>query len=80
MLHSLLCAVVKSCIILHISQIETNRAKIVSRLEAEGWTNVGGGRHDKFTKPGAAVSVIVPRHRTLSPGVARVIAKAAGWK
>ena len=65
---------------LHMPQIETNRAKVVSRLEAEGWMNVGGGSHDKFTKPGAAVSIIVPRHRTISPGVARAIAKAAGWK
>ena len=23
--------------------------------------------------------IVVPRHRTLSPGVARVIAKVAGW-
>jgi len=58
---------------------ETNHAKIVSRLEAEGWVNVGGGSHDKFIKAGAAYPTIVPRHRTLSPGVARSIAKAAGW-
>ncbi|HMN87443.1 MAG TPA: type II toxin-antitoxin system HicA family toxin [Bauldia sp.] len=57
---------------------ETNRAKIVERLLAEGWQNAGGGKHDKFQKPGLP-SILVPRHRTLSPGVARSIAKAAGW-
>jgi len=60
-------------------KLEINRAKIVARLEAEGWTNEYGGSHDKFTKLGSAYPVIVPRHRTLSPGVARSIAKAAGW-
>jgi predicted RNA binding protein YcfA (HicA-like mRNA interferase family) len=59
--------------------IETNRNAIVRRLEAEGWMNQGGGSHDKFTKPGVAFPIIVPRHRTLSPGVARSIFKAAGW-
>ena len=59
-------------------KVETSRAKIVERLTAEGWQNVGGGSHDKFVKPGRS-SIIVPRHRTLSPGVSRSIAKAAGW-
>ncbi|GLS21822.1 hypothetical protein GCM10007874_48390 [Labrys miyagiensis] len=58
---------------------ETNRNKIVKRLEAEGWVNVGGGEHDKFVEPGFS-SIMVPRHRELSPGVARSIAKAAGWR
>jgi len=58
---------------------ETNRAKVVARLRREGWQNVGGPRHDKFRHPDRAAPIIVPRHRTLSPGVARAIAKAAGW-
>jgi predicted RNA binding protein YcfA (HicA-like mRNA interferase family) len=62
-----------------LAKPETNRSKIVARLEAEGWKNEGGGVHDKFTKPGMAYPALVPRHRTLSPGVARSIAKAAGW-
>ncbi len=57
---------------------ETNRGKVVARLAADGWRNEGGD-HDKFTKPGVPYPVLVPRHRTLSPGVARSIAKAAGW-
>jgi predicted RNA binding protein YcfA (HicA-like mRNA interferase family) len=60
--------------------METNRAKVVARLEREGWINRGGGSHDVYTnaaRPGVIISV--PRHRTLSPGVARKIAKLAGW-
>ena len=59
-------------------QHETNAAKIMARLEREGWTNVGGTRHAKFRKDGRQ-PIMVPRHRTVTPGVARSIAKAAGW-
>ena len=58
---------------------EMNRSAIVRRLESEGWVNQGGGSHDVFRHPTKPVSVVVPRHRTLSPGVARNIAKVAGW-
>lgn len=58
---------------------ELSRARIVRRLEGEGWVNEGGGKHDLFRHPGQGLVVIVPRHRTLSPGVARAIAKVAGW-
>jgi len=58
--------------------VETNTRKIISRRERERWINVSGGSHDKFTYlPG--VIIVVPRHRRLSPGVARSIAKWAGW-
>lgn len=59
---------------------ETDTRKILSRLKAEGWQNIGGGEHDRYineARPGVVIAV--PRHRTLSPGVARSIAKAAGW-
>ena len=59
-------------------QWETGSAKIVARLEREGWENVGGTRHAKFRKPGHS-PIMVPRHRTVTPGVAQSIAKAAGW-
>ncbi|MCW5697251.1 MAG: type II toxin-antitoxin system HicA family toxin [Bauldia sp.] len=62
-----------------MGNLETSRARIVARLVAEGWVNLGGKEHDKFVKPGRP-SIQVPRHRTLSPGVARSIARAAGWK
>jgi hypothetical protein len=57
---------------------EANRAEVIKRLRAEGWQQAGGTKHDKFTKIGRP-TIMVPRHRTLSPGVARSIAKAAGW-
>ena len=62
-----------------VAHPETSRSRVVARLEREGWQNEGGGSHDKYTKAGAAYPIIVPRHRTLSLGVARSIAKAAGW-
>lgn len=59
--------------------LELSRAKVVRRLESEGWVNVGGGKHDVFRHPRKAGAAIVPRHRQLTLGVARTIAKAAGW-
>jgi len=60
--------------------IETNTRKVIARLKAEGWVAVGGGKHNKFEHPDRPdVLIVVPRHKTLSPGVARSIAKLAGW-
>ena len=59
---------------------ETNTRKVIARLEREGWGKVRGGSHDKFEHPSRpAMTLIVPRHRELSPGVARDITKKAGW-
>jgi predicted RNA binding protein YcfA (HicA-like mRNA interferase family) len=61
-------------------RFETNRIKVVARLQREGWAPRYGGRHDVYQHPARPDRVIiVPRHRTLSIGVARSIAKAAGW-
>jgi predicted RNA binding protein YcfA (HicA-like mRNA interferase family) len=60
-------------------QHETNTRKIVARLLREGWENVGGGNHERFVKSGFPM-VVVPRHSTVSPQVARSIAKSAGWQ
>jgi mRNA interferase HicA len=63
-----------------MATLETSRTKIVARLEREGWTIKHGGNHDVYRHrayPDRAI--VVPRHRTLSPGVARNIAKTAGW-
>ena len=46
-------------------QHETNTAKIVARLEREGWENVGGTKHTKFRKAGHP-PIMVPRHRTVT--------------
>ncbi len=59
---------------------ETNTRKVIARLKREGWREVHGGRHDKFEHPSRPeVTLIVPRHRELSPGVARDIARKTGW-
>lgn len=60
-------------------QFETNTAKIKARLIHDGWELIGGTKHDKFRKPDRVESIMVPRHRTVSPGVAQSIAKTAGW-
>ena len=63
-----------------MTRVETNARKIISRLKAEGRINVGGGSHDRFvSKDRPEMMITIPRHRELSPGVARSIAKAAGW-
>jgi predicted RNA binding protein YcfA (HicA-like mRNA interferase family) len=60
--------------------IESNRGKVVARLAREGWIERHGGEHDVYTNPARPGRIIsVPRHRTLSIGVARKIAKEAGW-
>jgi predicted RNA binding protein YcfA (HicA-like mRNA interferase family) len=59
--------------------IETNRSKVVARLDREGWVARHGGDHDVFKHPSKPGRIVVARHRTLSVGAARVIAKAAGW-
>ncbi|MGB9367241.1 MAG: type II toxin-antitoxin system HicA family toxin [Xanthobacteraceae bacterium] len=58
---------------------EINRQKVVARLAREGWIERHGGEYDVFKHPAKPGRIVVPRHRILSPGVARVIAKQAGW-
>lgn len=60
---------------------EASRAKILDRLNEDGWIRARhGGEHDVYSHPAKpGVAIVVPRHRTISPGVARQIAKAAGW-
>ncbi|WP_372395166.1 type II toxin-antitoxin system HicA family toxin (plasmid) [Azospirillum sp. HJ39] len=62
-------------------KVETNRSDIIDRLTLEGWVLARhGGEHDVYRHPEhPKTPIVVPRHRTLSPGVARQIAKAAGW-
>jgi predicted RNA binding protein YcfA (HicA-like mRNA interferase family) len=63
-----------------VAKVETNTRKVIERLKAEGWVDIGGGGHDRFVHAAKPATMIpVPRHRELSPGVARSIAKAAGW-
>jgi predicted RNA binding protein YcfA (HicA-like mRNA interferase family) len=59
--------------------IETDRGRVARRLEREGWVARHGGEHDVYKRPGKPGRIILPRHRTLSIGVARAVATAAGW-
>jgi predicted RNA binding protein YcfA (HicA-like mRNA interferase family) len=64
-----------------MADLETSSRKIASRLQKEGWTVEHGTEHDIFRNPNFPnVRIAVPRHRELSPGVARDIAKLAGWR
>jgi mRNA interferase HicA len=54
--------------------------RIVARLEREGWIVRHGGDHDVYKHPTTPGRIVVPQHRELSPGVARAIAKQAGWR
>ncbi len=63
-----------------MATIETDTRKVVARLTAEGWVVVGGSKHANFEhvrRPD--VLIIVPHHKSLSPGVARSMARLAGW-
>ena len=59
---------------------EINTRKITARLIREGWVKAPGSKHDKFDHANhPEKTLIVPRHREVSPGVARDIAKKVGW-
>ncbi|MGH6842030.1 MAG: type II toxin-antitoxin system HicA family toxin [Methylocella sp.] len=61
-------------------RFETSTRKIVNRLEKEGWAIEHGSEHDIFRNTNfPQTRLVVPRHRELSLGVARDIAKKAGW-
>ena len=64
-----------------IAVLETNTAKIIRRLENEGWYLARhGSGHDIYKNPVIDGIITVPRHRTVSPGVADSIAIKAGWR
>lgn len=59
---------------------ESNTKKVIARLEREGWVGRHGTRHDIYKHPARpGTYIVVPRHRAMSPGVAREIAETAGW-
>ena len=63
-----------------MAKVEQNTRDVIARLERDGWRSMGGARHDKFAHPlFPGVRIMVPRHRSLSLGVALDIAKRAGW-
>ena len=63
-----------------MTKVETSTKKVLDRLAADGWTNEGGTKHTKLSNPAhPGIRIMVPRHRDLTEGVARSIAKAASW-
>jgi predicted RNA binding protein YcfA (HicA-like mRNA interferase family) len=50
---------------------ETNRSKVAARLARDGWQSRAGGRHDVYKHPARPGRIVVPRHSTLTSGVAR---------
>lgn len=61
--------------------MEASVRRIRRRLEREGWyLQRHGSNHDIYRHPRVTGIIVVPRHRTVSPGVARSIAKQAGWE
>jgi predicted RNA binding protein YcfA (HicA-like mRNA interferase family) len=60
--------------------VETVTAKILKRLLADDWYLArNGANHDVYRHGARPGVIVVPRHRVLSSGVARSIAKLAGW-
>lgn len=60
-------------------EFEINTRKVIVRLKSDGWVEIDGSKHSKFEHPSRAEMMVVPRHKELSPGVARSIAKLARW-
>lgn len=60
--------------------METRTDRIKRRLEKDGWYLARhGSGHDVYRHLGIQGIITLPRHRKVSPGVARSIAKKAGW-
>jgi predicted RNA binding protein YcfA (HicA-like mRNA interferase family) len=59
--------------------LELNRKQVATRLEREGWTCRHGGEHDIYKHAEKSGRIVLPRHKTLSSGAARAVAKQAGW-
>ena len=65
--------------IMHV--VETRTREIRRRLVREGWYLHRRGRnHDIYRRDAITETIILPRHRIVSPGVARQIAAIAGWE
>ena len=56
----------------------TKRRDVIRLLEMNGFTNIGGRRHDVFVKK--ELRTIVPRHKEISERTFKEIKKQAGLK
>ncbi len=60
--------------------METKTDRIRRALEKDGWYLARrGSGHDIYRHPSIKGIITLPRHKTVSLGVARSIAKKAGW-
>ena len=60
--------------------METNRAQIKRWLESDGWFLARhGSAHDIYRHPEVEGILTLPRHRRVTAGVARSVARKAGW-
>lgn len=60
--------------------VETQTSRIRRKLEENEWHLVRrGSNHDIYRHPHIRGIVTLPRHRSVSPGVAQSIARKAGW-
>ncbi len=60
--------------------MQTKTEQIRRLLEKDGWyLACHGSGHDIYRHPGIRGIITLPRHRTVSHGVARSIARKAGW-
>ena len=61
--------------------MEMQTRRIRRRLLHEGWyLERRGANHDIYRHPDVNDSIALPRHLTVSIGVARTIAAVAGWE
>lgn len=60
--------------------IETCVKKIRRRLESEGWKIKSANSHQKWQHPDKPVMIMIPNHQTLSIGLAKKVARRAGWE
>ena len=62
------------------ARMDTTTRRIRRRLEKDGWfLSRRGGAHDIYRHPEIEGIVTLPRHRQVTPAVARSIARKAGW-
>ena len=65
---------------MHVAMVETRTSDLRRRLLKDGWyLDRHGADHDIYRHPTIMGIITLPRHKHLSVGVARSIAKQAGW-
>lgn len=47
--------------------------KLIALLVRQGFVSAGGSKHGKYIREDKEGAIIIPRHRTISPGTSRQI-------